>query len=64
MLKTIPENTKRNKKLVALKNKGWSFNQLAKEFDISPQRAWKIFKRYERRIKKSKKIQIKQEMSI
>ena len=39
--------TPRRKEIKALKAKGWSLNQLAKKFDISPQRVAQICKQEE-----------------
>ncbi len=41
-----PEKLERNKRLAKLRSKGWTFQALAKEFNIKRPTAYKIFKRY------------------
>lgn len=42
------EKIERNKRLAKLRSKGWTFEALAKEFNIKRPTAYKIFKRYDK----------------
>ena len=46
MANTVPENKTRNDELKKLHAEGWSYNQLAKRYDISVQRVHQIIKHY------------------
>jgi len=39
-------NKKRNDKIIELHDKGLSFREIGKKFNITQQRAWKIYKKY------------------